>query len=46
MKVLGDGDAEEVGNLKFPKEEDDQLLAEQLETLLPSVLIPSGLKEI
>jgi hypothetical protein len=45
MKV-GDGDAEEVANLKFPKEEDGQLLAQQLETLLPSVLIPSGLKEI
>jgi hypothetical protein len=45
MKV-GDGHAEEVTNLKFPKEEDYQLCAEPLETLLPSVLIPPGLKEI
>jgi hypothetical protein len=45
MKV-GDGHGEEVATLKFPKEEDDQLRAEQLETLLPSVLIPPGLKEI
>jgi hypothetical protein len=45
MKV-DDGHAEEVANLKFPKEEDDQLCAEWLEILLPSVLIPPGLKEI
>jgi hypothetical protein len=43
---VGDGHAEEVANLKFPKEEDDQLCAEQLETLLPSILNPPGLKEI
>jgi hypothetical protein len=43
---VGDGHAEEVANLKFPKEEDDQLCVKQLETLLPSILIPPGLKEI
>jgi hypothetical protein len=43
---VGDGHAEEVANLKFPNEEDDQLRAEQLETLLASILIPPGLKEI
>jgi hypothetical protein len=36
---VGDGHAEE-------KVVDDQLCVEQLETLLPSILIPPGLKEI
>jgi hypothetical protein len=45
MKV-GDGHAEEVANLKFPKEEEDHFCAEGLETLLPSILNSPGLKEI
>jgi hypothetical protein len=46
---VGDGHAEEWVNLKFQKKKsEDQLHAEQLETLLPaSILTPtSGLKEI
>jgi hypothetical protein len=36
---------EDDANLMFPKEEDDQLCAEGLDTLLPSLLNPPGLKE-
>jgi hypothetical protein len=43
---VGDGHAEKVANLKFPKQEDGQLCAKGLETLLPSILIPPGLNEI
>ncbi len=43
---IGDGHPKEWTNLKFPKIENEELCAEQLETLLPSVLTPPGLKEI
>ncbi len=43
---IGDGHPKEWTNLKFPKREDEELRAKRLETLLPSVLTPPGLKEI
>jgi hypothetical protein len=43
---IGDGHPKEWTNLKEPKIENEELRAERLETLLPSVLTPPGVKEI
>ena len=43
---IGDGHPKEWTNLKFPKREDEELRAKRLETLLPSVLTPPGLKMV
>ncbi len=46
MQIGDGGHPKEWTNLKFSKREHEELRAERLETLLPSVLTPPGLKEI